>query len=297
MAVQQVPYCPNSKCKMHQLTTPIKFYNKRGYFSPKWSHRPVPRYRCKTCKMNFSLSTFKDIYRQKKPFLNEPMFHEYSSGVSLRRFAKNHKCHKRTAQRKFNFVAQKSRLAHKEELNNPQILKSKKVIFDEMEWFIVNSNRQVSIGLAVYQHYDRKLKKKVLQIIDARVGRMPTHGYGAAARAVGWSKDQRSLVMKIVLNHVQKVCGNSPLIVTDSHPRYPRRIKISLPWATHMTDVQVTAATGDPKPLFWVNHACAMLRHNVSRLKRQALTYSQRISYLQKHLYLHIAWTNGYKIF
>lgn len=146
-----MPHCPNSKCKMHHLQKPIKFYNKKGYFPTKWNHRPVPRYQCKTCKANFSVSTFKDIYWQKKPYLNELMFKEICSGISLRRFAKNHKCHKRTAQRKFNFVAQIARRLHKQELEDPQILtKSKKVLYDDMEWFIISSKRQVSIGLAVY---------------------------------------------------------------------------------------------------------------------------------------------------
>jgi len=127
---------------------------------------------------------------------------------------------------------------------------------------------------------------------------MPTHGYGASdSRMLGWTKDQRPLVAKIVMNHIRKICGSSPLIVTDKHPSYPMKIRKNLPWVSHMTGEELKEETGEPKPLYWINHACAMLRHDVSRLKRRALTFSQKVSCLQKHLYIHIAWTNGYRLF
>ena len=41
--------CPNPVCEYHKEGKKDRFYSKWGYFKPRWSNKPVPRYRCNAC--------------------------------------------------------------------------------------------------------------------------------------------------------------------------------------------------------------------------------------------------------
>lgn len=64
----------------------------------------IQRYRCLTCKINFSEASDHTCKYQKKPFLNQPIFEQLVSGTSQRRLAKLLRINKKTVVRKFVFT-------------------------------------------------------------------------------------------------------------------------------------------------------------------------------------------------
>src|SRR4051812_25156754 len=96
--------CPNPTCE-HYLGAATRFYCKKGYYITKWNAQPVPRYRCTYCGKYFSSHTFRNYYRQQKPYLNEQIYRLYSSAMTQRRIARVLEINPKTVQRKFLFLA------------------------------------------------------------------------------------------------------------------------------------------------------------------------------------------------
>lgn len=79
----QPPRCPHADCPRHDDPT-SDFCAPFGSYQPRCRPRPVPRFRCRTCRRTFSRQTFRADYRDKKPHLNAPVVELLCSGVGLR---------------------------------------------------------------------------------------------------------------------------------------------------------------------------------------------------------------------
>ena len=84
-------------------------------------------------------------------------------------------------------------------------------------------------------------------------------------------------------------------VAADALACYPKIIKAAMPQA----DIkQIPAGRKDPDgrfdSLFGINHTCALLRHDLSRLRRKTWVTTKRLDRLFLHLYLYIAYHNKY---
>jgi transposase-like protein len=77
--------CPTQESLAH--LKPNGNVIKKGYYITKYNSQKTPRYFCKCCNKHFSTHTEFEIYKQKRPDINESLFNFINSGVGVRRMA------------------------------------------------------------------------------------------------------------------------------------------------------------------------------------------------------------------
>lgn len=268
-----------------------RFYSKYGYFTPRHNHQPVPRYRCKLCKAHFCARSFSDTFREHKPSLNPAVFKALCSGMTFRRSAAVLRVSRNTVTAKFHKLAAKAKRLHVKALQARR--RSMSIVeFDEMESYQASRLNMLSIALAV--------QPKSGFILDARVARMRPKGllarkYPNAWRR--WSKDTRKATCGGVLRRVQRASRGAVVVRCDAKPQYPELIR------RHVKKARIELCRRDPgfpetkRFTGYLNHAAAKLRADLARLRRRTWACTRRWQNLQQHLYLYMAWSNGYRMF
>ena len=223
------------------------------------------------------------------PSVNDPLAKLLSSGVTQRRAARIMGINKVTVARKFAWLAGRARHAHAAALTGGRIQTSY-VQCDEMETFEHSKLKPLSITLAV--------RAKTGEIIGAQAATMNCHGHMAALsqRVYGWRYDNRHIACRDVLTSIKAVAKPRITIATDGKSTYPSLIHGALPHAVHRSHVSRVKVRGARDPLFRLNHTCAKLRADVSRLARRTWSASKCLRGLLDHLDLYIAFNNGYEL-
>lgn len=300
--------CPNCGTPMSRKTSSNGTI-KKGYFKTSANnYQPIPRYLCKKCGKWFSASTFKATCWQKKPWINKLLFHELCSGVTMSRAAKILEVNQKTVNRRFFWLARQAKTAHTAYLRakRASVLQCQ---FDEMETYEHTKLKPLSIALAVAADGGK--------IIDAKVAEMRAKGRTArrSVQKYGLRKDLRVLACRNVIRNVAKVAAGRLQIACDRKRDYPALIHEILPEAVltqylsrkstklldiaednlprHEEDEALSRKAFDP--LFMLNHRCAKLRADISRLFRRTWSTTKKKFRLQMHLYLYIAYHNGYQ--
>jgi len=285
--------CPNVSCEHNADGLKDRFYVKWGYFKPSWSKRPVPRYKCKTCGKTFSASTAKvETLNEKRPDVNQMVFDLYCSRMSLRRIAKVLQINRKTVVRKFYKLAGIAKGHHEWLIANQKIPCSDMIAVDEMEANESTKSKPLTMTVAVDGANGR--------ILDISVSEIKAKGKIVIKRKIDQVKanriDTSSIGFKKVLSSIKilKSRDSSLTIVTDGKPAYITHVKRVLPEAKHIR--AVGRLDKKYEPIWWLNHACAMFRHDLSRLSRKSIVFSRTKKGLEAHMYLYIAWKNGYSI-
>lgn len=294
---QLVRTCPNQSCKYSHRTYK-RFYHRRGSFFCKWKKQSVPRYQCKGCKKSFSSSTHRLDYRHKKPYLNKPIFEFYASGMTQRRLAKLMRVNRKTIAAKFIWLARWAEKKHREELAKLQHLTDFQ--FDEMESFEHTRLKPVSISLAVCSE-----SKKIIGIEVASLsykGRLASF----ALSKYGYREDTSKEAVQRVLESIKSTGAQNISISTDEKKSYSKLIAQVLPDSKHyahkiekLSMAQRLFRKGrrnENDPLFVLNFTAAKIRHDLSRMARKTWVTTKKANFLQAHLNLYIAYTNGYSL-
>ena len=281
--------CPNSSCS-HQ--DPGLKSRRIGWFYRKSDGQYVRRFICMRCKRSFSLATGNPCFGQNKRQVNAPLFVLLNSGVSQNRCARIFKVHRNTIARKQRFLAKLSRE------NQSKFLKgfgqSIAVQMDDLETSIHTKCKPVSVTLAV------DAKTRIL--LGFEVSIMPAKGLLAkiAKEKYGYRPDERVQGIKRLLGKIQGNVHERAEIKSDQNPLYPSLIKRFYPKSTHKAIKGVRGSStgqGELKkigfdPLFSLNHTCAMMRANISRLIRKTWCTSKKISALEDHLAIYMDYHN-----
>ena len=278
------PQCP--RCQSRCI-------NKKGYFTTKWNHQPVPRYLCHFCRRTFSSHTTRPTFGQHKPNLNEVIFGLYCSGTTQRRMARLLGINCKTVVRKFRFLALRARTFHESWLRT-SAEKSECAQFDEMESFEHTRLKPLTLPFAVTPQG---------LIIELQVASIPYKGKLAAIayKKYGPRTNHRRAAVTKVLEAVREACGGKVSLLTDSHASYGRWIRNVLPDAKHQP-VPPLDRPEPPRranlqdPLFRVNHLAAKIRHDLSRMGRKVWVTTKKAVWLQAHLDLYIAFNNRYPV-
>jgi hypothetical protein len=168
--------------------------------------------------------------------------------------------------------------------------------FDDLETSEHTKCKPLSVTLAV----DPQTRK----ILKFQVSSMPAKGHLASIsrQKYGYRADERpekwDLFMKELIPYAKPEC----VWTSDENPHYPAHLKRHHPQATH---VRVKggrgAITGQGElkklkfdPLFSLNHTCAMLRANMSRLVRRTWTTTKNKQGLIDHLTLYVSFHNEF---
>lgn len=301
------PACPNMRC-VNNRNPPRGFYIKRGYRRTKHDRQPVPRYQCRTCDTTFSATQGKPIRQQHRPELNRKIFALAVSGVSMRRMETLLGVSKRTVARKIEALAKQAEAQHRLFLEDPAN-RTAYVMLDDLETFIHSKYRQVSVPVIV--------RVKTGHILAFDVCRIPSSsvigGAGVLPPPPGiqpfaWMVNERPGKVPSALVATKHLLKPGATIATDGESSYAKWIARSLPGVKHQVlhSPRNTSlgrakrkASGEPRehdPLFAINVLFAKMRNDLPRLARKTWTTSKSLNGLRQHLWLYVAWTNGYRL-
>lgn len=275
------PVCPNELCA-NNTAPPVGFYRKKGYRRPKHNHQPIPRYQCKACDRYFCATQNKAIKQQHRPDLNREVFKLAVSGVSMRRMVILLGCSKLTVARKIAHLAEQAQIHHAERMKN---LRTTCVMVDELETFMHSRYKQLSVPMVV--------RVKTGEILGFGVARKPSNQPRGHIK-YNWTVDHRPQVFYQVMRAVQPMLTVGCTVITDSHPSYSKWMAKGLAQVVHKKTKSPNTPGYDP--LFAINLTFAKLRNDLARLGRKTWTTTKTIKGLEEHLWLWVAWTNGYAL-
>lgn len=256
-----------------------------GYFKRQEDSKLIQRLRCRSCGARFSVATNTVTYRQKKRRINSPLAKLLASNVSLRRSAWILRVNRKTVERKLVFLGQKYRRLNRRYCENKRG-KIKSVQLDDLITKENSKLKPLAITLLVESESRR--------ILALEVARIPAFGHLAklAIKKYGKRPDEHPASLERLFQEFAPLMYSHAIIKSDEHQRYGTVIKKYLPHAKHLTfksERARVAGQGELKkggfdPIFMVNHSCAMLRANVSRLIRKTWITTKRVDRLKDHL-------------
>jgi len=290
----QPPRCPNRSCSQHLSPRP-RFFVRKGSFKPLCRPRPVPRFRCRSCRRGFSRQTFRQDYRDHRPALNAPLFLLLASGLGLRQSARILGLSERATELKARKI---SRHLRRLNLNLRGPLPEGSVLqFDELETYEGRRNtRPLSVPVLIER--DSRF------VIWAEAAPLRPHGKMNAARSRALAEDERRFgrrkdlsrrsVRRTLARGAQLARGLSKVVFqSDEKSTYPvlARAAFGAKRLVHQT-TNSRLARGTWNPLFPINHTEAMARDLAGRLRRESWLVSKKRRYLDLGLQLWAAYRN-----
>ena len=286
------PTCPNSACAHHrkpaagkQKPPPTDFYRKKGYRTPRHNHQPVPVYQCRACGRKFSATLVKPTRQQHRPELNRKVFALAVSGASVRRIAILLGCSRDTVLRKVEYLAGEAKKQHANAM--VQLTKdggTAYVMMDELETYIHARWAQVSVPVAV--------RVKTGTILGFDIARLSSNM--KKGQQMGWNQSTRHLAVPRLLKKISPVVKPGGTIATDGDSSYGKWIAAHLPGVKHNKQHSPKKQSGAYDPLHAINVVHAKMRNDLARLGRKTWMTTKIAKALQDHLWLWVAWTNGY---
>ena len=256
--------------------------SKNGYYKAKG--KKIQRLVCNACKKTFTTRTGTKFYRKRKQQYASNIVSMYCEGMSLRAITRVLKLNYKTVYKYFLEAARRAETAHKKTLYKGEI-KTTYVQFDELETIEHTKRKPLGIELAI--------RPKTLQIISAHVSRIPIRALSVSRRVkeeYNTRITRKEKMMEMMID-VEKTINPNGILGSDSSGANINITKTMLPDIKHEI-----YSIGDYNSMWRLNHICAKLRNNVSRLRRKTWATTKRLDRLQAHLYLFIAYQNGYNI-
>jgi transposase-like protein len=286
--------CPDSECLKRNQGLPSRLVVRKGRYFRSSDGQWIQRYLCRSCGITFSSATLLACYRQKKRKLNHRLDLLFSSTVSQRRAAILLRINRKTAVRKFRFLAEQARLQQQEWIRQLAQTPVSEVQFDDLETSEHSKCKPLSVTLAVEPN-SRK-------ILNFQVSSMPAKGHLAeiARKKYGPRKDQRPEGWDALFRTLRPIVCADAEFLSDENPHYPRHLKRHFPKATHRRVLGrrgCIVGQGELKkigrdPLFSLNHTCAMLRANMNRLLRRTWCTTKTKQGLIDHLWIYMRYHN-----
>lgn len=178
---------------------------------------------------------------------------------------------------------------------NQSLPKVRVLEFDDMESFEHSKCKPLSITLAV-EHKSRR-------ILGFRVSKMPAKGKLAkiARKKYGRREDHRARARQELFSELKPIVEVGALIKSDMNPYYPPDVKRHFKACRHEVFKgrrgcvvgQGELKRGGFDPLFSLNHTCAMLRANISRLFRRTWCTTKKQSRLSLHIAIYAVYHNA----
>ncbi len=265
------PRCPNRDCPRHlALESPARaFYWRVGSYQPRCRDEPVPRFRCKTCRIGFSRQTFRHDYRDRRPQCNKPLFRLLTSGVGLRQSARLLGLGVQSVQKKFCKIARTLTFLH--ENLSAELPTGGTYVMDEEETFEAASIRPLTMPVVIH--------RETWLVVAASVGsirRLAPAGT-ARRRRQAWDEGDRgrrpdessACVYEVLLELDRRIEGRLTL-QTDKKVSYAA---IATGVFGDRLRHETTASTrlrATHNPLFPINTTLAMSRDNCGRLRRKS---------------------------
>lgn len=290
----QPPRCPYRGCGHHDQPSG-HFFRRHGHYHPKCRPRPVPRFRCLSCKRTFSRQTFRADYRDHRPHLNRSVFLSLASGIGLRQTSRILGLSLRCTELKYRKIAR-----HLRRLNlnlRGELPEDSRLQLDELETYEAERNTCPLTVPILIESRSRYVIWAESAPIRPR-GRMTEKRRERIARAEkkrGPRVDRSRNALERTLRRGARVAR--PLSVvklsTDEKSTYPGLAREAF-GRTRLVHEQTNSrlARGTWNPLFPINHTEAMLRDLLGRMRRESWLVSKKRRYLDLGLQLFSAYRN-----
>lgn len=288
------PRCPYRHCIQHIDPVP-SFFTKHGYYKANCRPKPIPRFRCRSCRRTFSRQSFRADFRDHRPDLNHRLLQLLTSGIGLRQSARVLKLSRRCTELKFRKLARHLRRLN---LNLQVPLPARSVLqFDEFETFEGRRNtRPLSVPILI--------ERSTRFVIWAESATIRPHGRMSANRLQAIENEERRLgprrntsIRGIVrtLKRGASLIPQGGIVVLESDEKvaYPTCARKAFDGRTvihHQTNSKLARMTWNP--LFPINHTEAVLRDLLGRLRRRSWLASKKRRFLDLALQMWIAHRN-----
>ena len=280
--------CPRDSC--HNQSSFVK----DGHYFRKSDSKYIQRYRCKDCGKRTSTAQLSQCFGQKKRTVNPLIEALYCSKMSMRRIAIVLGVDKKTVARKFIFLGMKARKFNAKYLSENFKDSVSSLQFDDLITKEKTKMKPLSVSVSV----DAKTRK----ILSLQVSKIPAFGHLAASarKKYGKRENQHKQGLLKMFEDIKPLVREDALIQSDEHSSYPEFVRNYFPKAEYKRykgGRGCVAGHGELKkltrdPLFFLNHTCAMLRDNISRLARRSWCVTQNVECLQLHLDLYMKYHN-----
>lgn len=215
----------------------------------------------------------------------------------MRSCAYNLNLARKTIERKFVYLAKKSRMNQKALLESWRHNPIEDVQFDDLISSIHTKLKPVSVSVVI--------DPGTFKILGARVAEIPAFGKIAAMsrRKYGRRQNQHPQVLSELLFDLKDSISSEVVFKTDEHKRYPEIIGKHFPRAQHKTYKGLHASivgmgelkTKNYDPLFAINHTLACFRGGMNRFIRKTWCTSKTLKHTQDHIDIYIDYYNEKK--
>jgi len=250
--------------QVHCLKCSSEHVIKKGFYTRKRNRQKIQKYQCLDCKTCFSVQSFQKDYRQKKPDLNQQILEAASSGMGVRRLAKNLRTTKNTIQRKILFLGLETDNFQQEHEDEWTTFKPR-FQMDEMETFENRKTNTVKIPVIV--------ERESYFIVSMKALRDKSRSYKQCGRDYYNNKhsneiNQKNKDMEDLMLSCTKMKKEGRIVVeTDKFSTYPAILKSSI--GDRLVHVKYDAKKETDK-LFPINNTMACMRDDVALLRRRS---------------------------
>ena len=284
------PRCPNLACAKHRHPDPKRII-RWGSFSTRCRDRREPRFRCTECRKTFSRQTFRHDYRDRRPDLNELLFHLLTSGVGLRQAARVLEVNPATVQKKMRKLSRTCRLLH--ENLCVKLPPGRSFLMDEEESYEQASIRPLTVPILI--------ERSNWFVVATGVGSIRRLAPKGTARRKRQDRDEKKLgrrrdqsrecVKKVLVALRQRTSGRVELL-TDQKSSYATLAREVFGGDIVHATTSGLAPRTTRNPLFPINVTIAMSRDNCSRLRRRSWLVSKLAKWLRGHLSIFTVFRN-----
>ncbi len=292
------PYCPRAACPSHQPGRAF-LWHRRGYYWRRCDGRRVQRFHCRSCKQSFSSQSFRLDFGLQLPYLHLRLFPLLASKVTMRQAAKICGVSRHTVSRRLLLLGNHCREAQRTRLMRAREKGAFGTTFqlDELETF-EGDRRLCPITMPVL------IDKHSYFVVHVECGTLPARGglrpHDRKRRQEREKKygKRRSQSREVVERSLRTLAAILPgdravEIQTDQKKTYVRLVRNAFPQrlVAHVRESS-KKARNYTNVLFPINHTLAMMRDGVSRLVRRSWGASKRMSRLELHVWLWMAYRN-----
>ena len=277
------PFCPNPDCSHHQRPEG-RFYLRYGTFVAACHAAPVPRFRCRACKITFSTQTFRQDYRDRRPEVNRPVFELLASGVGFRQIGRLHRISVSAVQRKGHKIGRQQHFLHENLCHRLPV--GNVFVFDEEETFETASIRRVDLATVVEQESWFVVTTSVGSLRRlAKPGTARRRWQDRDEERHGKRPDESSQCVRAALADVRRKVGDRRIVLrTDQKASYQ-----SIAREVFGEQVQHELTSGKAprtpwNPLFPINSMQAIRRDLVGALRPNSWLHAKKATKLPARL-------------
>ena len=285
------PFCPNRICTQHLQPTQ-RFFVRHGSFVAACRAMPTPRYRCRSCRKTFSVQTFRQDYRDRRPEVNARLFELLASGLGFRQCTRLLRIGVSAIQRKAQKIAKHMALLHD---NLSRHLPSGSTFaLDEEESFETTSIRRIGIAVLIEQKHWFVVATAVGSLRRlARPGSDRRRRQERDEQRHGKRIDESSRCVREVLGALHEKVGARQIVLrSDMKASYGTIARQIFGQALRHERTSGKDPRTNKNPLFSINTMLAMARDLIAALRHRSWLVTKKAAKLVARLAMFIVYRN-----